>query len=204
MVKKENKKTEKEKVLKPDENVSVDESVKKDKSKKNAEKESNEAVLDPVEELKEEVLKLKEENASLKDQMLRRQAETDNFRKRLIRDKEESVQYANTALIKDLLMSLDNLDRAIDSANKTQDIKALIEGVGLVKDNLYSTLEKSWGLKEIKAEGKEFNPEYHEACMMVEDENCKKEVVLQELQKGYSLHDRVIRPTKVKVGKPKN
>lgn len=164
---------------------------------------TEEVTLDPVGELQEKVDSLTEEIASLKDQMLRRQAETENFRKRLIRDKEDAVQYANSSLVKDLLCSLDNLDRAIESANKTQDVKALIEGVGLVKDNLYSTLEKSWGLKEIKAEGEEFDPEFHEACMMVEDENCEKETVLQELQKGYCLHNRVIRPTKVKVGKPK-
>lgn len=164
---------------------------------------TEEVQVDPIEELQQKIDELKDENDTLKDQMLRKQADMENFRKRLIRDREEAVQYANSALVKDLLLSLDNLDRAIESANKTQDIKALIEGVELVKDNLYSTLEKSWGLKEIKAEGEEFDPELHEACMMVEDENCEKETVLQELQKGYCLHNRVIRPTKVKVGKPK-
>ncbi|MBQ6123993.1 MAG: nucleotide exchange factor GrpE, partial [Spirochaetales bacterium] len=78
----------------------------------------------------------------------------------------------------------------------------LIEGFEMTQNQLLSTLDKNWGLKAIESVGQEFNPSLHEACMMTVDENLDKETVLEEFQKGYTLHDRVIRPSKVKIGKP--
>lgn len=163
---------------------------------------------DPVEEVsKEEILseKVKEleaANAELKDQMLRRQAELDNFRKRLIRDKENAIQFANENLMRDLLTFLDNMERAIAACKQGGDVKSLIEGLEMTQSQLMSTLDKNWGLKAIDSVGQEFDPSLHEACMMAIDENLEKETVLEEFQKGYTLHDRVIRPSKVKIGKP--
>lgn len=173
-----------------------------------AEIETEEPAEEQVEEVsQEEILKAKVEelekaNAELKDQMLRRQAELENYRKRLIRDKEEAIQFSNENLIKDLLGFLDNMDRALAVAKSTGDVNGLIEGFEMTQNQLLSTLDKNWGLKAIDSVGKEFDPSLHEACMMTVDENLDQETVLEEFQKGYTLHDRVIRPAKVKIGKP--
>ena len=167
-----------------------------------------EPVEDPVEEVSQEeilqnkVAELEAANAELKDQMLRRQAELENYRKRLIRDKEEAVQYANESLIRDILGFLDNMDRALVAAKNGGDINALIEGFEMTQNQLLSTLDKNWGLKAIDSVGQEFDPSLHEACMMAIDESLDKETVLEEFQKGYTLHGRVVRPSKVKIGKP--
>ena len=167
-----------------------------------------EPVEDPVEEVSQEeilqnkVAELEAANAELKDQMLRRQAELENYRKRLIRDKEEAIQYANESLLRDILGFLDNMDRALDAAKKGGDLNALIEGFEMTQNQLLSTLDKNWGLKAIDSVGKEFDPMLHEACMMTIDESLDKETVLEEFQKGYTLHGRVVRPSKVKIGKP--
>ena len=163
---------------------------------------------EPVEEVsREEILEakvaeLEAANAELKDQMLRRQAELENYRKRLIRDKEEAVQYANESLIRDILRFLDNMDRALAAAKNGGDLNALIEGFEMTQNQLLSTLDKNWGLKGIDSVGQEFDPSLHEACMMAIDESLDKETVLEEFQKGYTLHGRVVRPSKVKIGKP--
>ena len=173
-----------------------------------AEIETEQPAEEQVEEVsQEEILKarveeLEKANAELKDQMLRRQAELENYRKRLIRDKEEAIQFSNENLIKDLLGFLDNMDRALAVAKSTGDVNGLIEGFEMTQNQLLSTLDRNWGLKAIDAVGKEFDPSLHEACMMTVDENLDKETVLEEFQKGYTLHDRVIRPAKVKIGKP--
>ena len=152
--------------------------------------------------LRNKVEELEKANAELKDQMLRRQAELENYRKRLIRDKEEAVQFANESLIRDILGFLDNMDRALAAAKNGGDTNALIEGFEMTQNQLLSTLDRNWGLKGIEAVGQEFDPSLHEACMMTVDGSLDKETVLEEFQKGYTLHDRVIRPSKVKIGKP--
>ena len=152
--------------------------------------------------LQAKVAELEAANAELKDQMLRRQAELENYRKRLIRDKEEAVQFANESLIRDILGFLDNMERALTAAKNGGDVNALVEGFEMTQNQLLSTLDKNWGLKAIDSVGQEFDPSLHEACMMTVDENLDKETVLEEFQKGYILHDRVIRPSKVKIGKP--
>ena len=173
-----------------------------------AEELETEPVEEPAEEVSQEeilqakVAELEAANAELKDQMLRRQAELENYRKRLIRDKEEAVQYANESLIRDILGFLDNMDRALVAAKNGGDVNALIEGFEMTQNQLLSTLDKNWGLKAIESVGQEFDPSLHEACMMAIDESLDKETVLEEFQKGYTLHGRVVRPSKVKIGKP--
>lgn len=152
--------------------------------------------------LQNRVAELEAANAQLKDQMLRRQAELENYRKRLTRDKEEAVQYANESLIRDLLGFLDNMERALAAGKSGGDVKGLVEGFEMTQNQLLSTLDKNWGLKAIESVGQEFDPALHEACMMAVDESLDKETVLEEFQKGYTLHGRVIRPAKVKIGKP--
>lgn len=161
-----------------------------------------EDVPSPEEILKAKVAELEKANAELKDQMLRRQAELENYKKRLIRDKEDAIQFSNERLIKDMLGFFDNMERAIAAAKSSGDVDALIKGFEMTQDQILSTLDKNWGLKAIQSVGQEFDPSRHEACMMTVDESLDKEVVLEEFQKGYMLHGRVIRPAKVKIGKP--
>lgn len=196
---------------KEEKNSELEQEILKEEIVNEAENETTEGPEvqeDPVEEvsqeeiLSEKVKELEAANAELKDQMLRRQAELDNFRKRLIRDKEDAIQFANENLMRDLLTFLDNMDRAIAACKQGGDVKSLIEGLEMTQSQLMSTLDKNWGLKAIDSVGQEFDPSLHEACMMAIDENLEKETVLEEFQKGYTLHGRVIRPSKVKIGKP--
>ena len=152
--------------------------------------------------LKEQLETAQSELASLKEQMLRDRADLENYRKRLIRDKEDSIKFANENLIKDLLQPLDDFSRALEAAESTKDYAKVHDGVVMVNSQLYSTLEKNWGLQKIESVGKEFNPEEHEAYMVVTDDSLETETVLQEFIVGYKLHGRVLRPSKVKVGKP--
>ncbi len=153
-------------------------------------------------ELEKKVSDLTDENAQLKDQMIRRQAEIENYRKRLVRDKEEAVQFANSKLISDILPFLDNLDRALVAAKAGGDTEKLVEGIEMAQNQFLSNLDKNWGLKAIDAVGKEFDPQMHEACMVTIDDSLEQETVLEDFMKGYTLHDRVLRPSKVRIGKP--
>ncbi len=152
--------------------------------------------------LKEQLAAAQEEAASLKEQMLRDRADLENYRKRLIRDKEETVKFANENLIKDLLQPLDDLGRALQAAEATKDYEKVHDGVVMVNKQLYSTLEKNWGLQRIESVGMEFDPLEHEAYQLAVDDSLEHEVVLEEYAVGYKLHGRVLRPAKVKVGKP--
>ena len=192
-------KEDKEKDL--EQEVLTEEQVAEENTEEEVQEDQTEEVSQE-EILKAKVAELEAANAELKDQMLRRQAELENYRKRLIRDKEEAVQFANESLIRDILGFLDNMERALTAAKNGGDVNALIEGFEMTQNQLLSTLDKNWGLKAIDSVGQEFDPSLHEACMMTVDENLDKETVLEEFQKGYTLHDRVIRPSKVKIGKP--
>ncbi|MBQ4501591.1 MAG: nucleotide exchange factor GrpE [Spirochaetales bacterium] len=192
-------KEDKEKDL--EQEVLTEEQVAEENTEEEVQEDQTEEVSQE-EILKAKVAELEAANAELKDQMLRRQAELENYRKRLIRDKEEAVQFANESLIRDILGFLDNMERALTAAKNGGDVNALIEGFEMTQNQLLSTLDKNWGLKAIESVGHEFDPSLHEACMMTVDENLDKETVLEEFQKGYTLHDRVIRPSKVKIGKP--
>lgn len=154
-------------------------------------------------ELETTVQELKAALEDVRDKALRREAEIDNYRKRLVRDKEDAVAYANSRLVEDLIPVLDDFERALTAADTATDVKVLRDGVSMVEQRLRTTLTKSWGLEEIDPQGEEFDPNFHEAYMMTESEDCDTEKVDQVFAKGYKIRDRVIRPAKVKVIKPK-
>lgn len=167
------------------------------------------AELSPLEEKDLQIAQLQKQLQEAKAfadeckmEMLRKQADLENYRKRLVREKENHARFANEGLINDLLDPLDNLDRAISSAEVSRDFDTIHNGVKMVNDQLHTMLEKNWGLKRIACKGEEFDPSLHEAYMMEQGEDYDKEVVIAELGSGYILHDRVLRPAKVKVGKP--
>lgn len=152
----------------------------------------------------EEYLKLKEEADKAKeywDKLLRLQADFENTRKRLEREKQDFVKFANEGIILELLNILDDLERAVELAQaKHQDLAAFLKGVEMILSHLYEML-KEYGVKPIEAEGKLFDPHLHEALMQIEDKDKPEHTIVEELQKGYLLNDRVIRTTKVKVSK---
>ncbi|MGB4405903.1 MAG: nucleotide exchange factor GrpE [Sphaerochaeta sp.] len=152
--------------------------------------------------LKEQVETAQAEASEMKNQMLRNRADLENTRKRLIRDKEDAVKYANSSLIKDLLEPLDDFSRALEAAESSKDYTKVHDGVVMANSQIFGILERNWGLERIEAADKEFNPEEHEACMVVADDSLEHEMVLEEFSRGYKLHGRVLRPAKVKVGKP--
>jgi len=151
-----------------------------------------------------EYLKLKEEAALAKEsgeRLLRLQADFDNTRKRLEREKQDFVKFANEGIILELLNVLDDLERTVDLAqSKHQDLSAFLKGVEMILAHLYEML-KEYGVKPIEAEGKLFDPHYHEALMQAENKDVAEHTILEELQKGYLLNDRIIRTSKVKVSK---
>ncbi len=134
------------------------------------------------------------------DRLLRLQADFDNFRRRALKEREESLRYGHQNLVKELLSSVDNLDRAIEHVRKDEgeDIEGLLKGVELVRRELLAALAKH-EVAEIEAQGKPFNPALHEAMTQVPDSSVAPGTVLEVLQKGYQLRDRLLRPARVVV-----
>lgn len=152
----------------------------------------------------EQIAALEKQIEDLKNQALYKAAENDNWRKRMMQQKDEAVAYANASLLGDLLDSLDNFDRTLDAAKDAKDAKSIADGIKMVNKNLVSMLESKYGLKSFGKEGDEFNPEEHEAIGRVEDEAAKSETLKQVYLKGYKLNDKIIRHAKVMVNVPKN
>ncbi len=144
---------------------------------------------------------LEKENAELKDQLLRRAADFDNYRKRMLQEKQDAFDYGNANLLKDLLDSLDNFDRTLEAAATANDIAAIVDGIKMVNNNLVNMLENKYGLSSFGKEGDEFDPDIHEAIGMQEGK-VKKEQLAAVYLKGYKLKDKVIRHAKVMVVKP--
>ena len=151
----------------------------------------------------EKIEQLEKENADLKDQLLRRAADFDNYRKRMMKEKQETFDYANANLLGDLLDSLDNFDRTIEAAATAKDVKSVTDGIKMINKNLVKMLEDKYGLVSFGKEGDEFNPDEHEAIGRTEDEKAKKETLMQVYLKGYKLKEKIIRHAKVMVKVPK-
>ncbi|MCR8845823.1 nucleotide exchange factor GrpE [Paenibacillus sp. SC116] len=129
--------------------------------------------------------------------MLRVQADYDNFRRRTLKEKEDLAKYASSKLVTDLVPILDNFERAL-STNPSSDSDSFSKGVDMIFRQFQQVLEQE-GVTAIKAVGEPFNPEYHQAIMQVESDEYEEGIVVEELQKGYMLKDRVVRPAMVKV-----
>ncbi|MDR1073889.1 MAG: nucleotide exchange factor GrpE [Treponema sp.] len=147
----------------------------------------------------------------LKDQYLRKVADFENFRKRMTREKQESIEYANTALLLDIILVMDDFERALRAASATsenaenwtvKDFQTFYEGVSMIEKRLSSQLENKWGLKRFDSAGEAFDPNWHEALMVETSSEVSEAKVAEDLVKGYTLKDRVIRPAKVKVTMP--
>lgn len=153
-----------------------------------------------VEKLEAEILKLKEQVEKEKKEYLFLMAEFDNFRKRTLKEKTELIHNAGEQAFKGLLPILDDFERGIDAACKATDVKSVCEGMELIYSKLKKYLEQN-GVKEFAEEDNTFDPDKHEAisAIPVQDENQKGKI-LDTVQKGYKINDKVLRHAKVVVG----
>jgi len=157
-----------------------------------------------VESLRDQLAESEGKAKQSEDRLLRLAAEYDNYRKRTAREFEYLCQNANENLISKLLDTLDNFERALDSAKNSGDYESFRKGVELIYTHLKELLEKE-GLKPIEAVCKPFDPNYHEAVTQCESEEHEEGIVADEMCKGYMLNEKLLRPSKVVVskGKPK-
>ncbi|MEW6501432.1 MAG: nucleotide exchange factor GrpE [Thermodesulfobacteriota bacterium] len=144
--------------------------------------------------------KAREEAKDLQDRLLRLAAEFENFKKRMQRERETAMKYAEEGLLRELLPSLDNLERAVEQGRSSGEGASLLEGVEMTLSGLRNTLEK-FGLKPVDGVGQPFDPNLHEALAMEASDTVAPNTILQEYQKGYMFKDRLLRAAKVVVAK---
>ncbi|MFQ5515103.1 MAG: nucleotide exchange factor GrpE [Myxococcota bacterium] len=158
-----------------------------------------EAALDAT-----DVGELQRQIEEAKDRHLRALAEFENYKRRTLREHQELRRFAHEALVKELLPTVDNLERALEHARKGEegeDIQKLLEGVELTYRSLLKVLER-FGVKPVEAEGCEFDPQIHEAIRRVSSDERAPNTVAEVFQRGYQLHDRLLRPALVAVTTP--
>lgn len=148
----------------------------------------------------DELRKKAEEGDSHLDKLLRTRAEFMNYQKRMRKESEGIARYAIQDLILDLLPEFDNFERAIKLADNTKDVGKFVEGIKLIETQLFKVLGK-YGVKPIETIEKPFDPKLHEAVIEEDNNELPHHTVIEELQRGYFLKERVIRPSKVKVSK---
>jgi len=160
-----------------------------------AQPEGADSEKDPAAELAQAIA----ERDECKDKMLRMAADLENFKKRMIRERDNTLKYAEENLIRDLLPTIDNLGRALDH-EPDGDIASFMEGVDMTMKGLLTTLEKA-GLTPIESVGEPFDPNIHEAMVMENSDEVADQHVIREFEKGYYYKDRLIRAAKVVVSK---
>ena len=165
-----------------------------------AETETEDAVETGASDVNEQakVTELEAKLEEAENRYLRLQADFDNFRRRSRLDLEASAKYRAQSLVSDLLPAIDNFDRALKMEANNEHVQSVLQGMEMVYRSLIEALNKE-GVEAIEAVGQEFDPHRHQAVMQENDENYGPNTVVAELQKGYLLKDRVIRPAMVKV-----
>ncbi|MFH1126842.1 MAG: nucleotide exchange factor GrpE [archaeon] len=153
-----------------------------------------------ISDLKKELEKKEQAINDYINQIKRTQADFENYRKRIEKEQDQSSQREVEKLAGNMLCIIDNLERALDASKKNHDLEALTKGIDMTHKNLIDILTKV-GLKPIECIGNEFDPHMHEAIMTIESKDHKDNTVYEELEKGYVLKNKVIRPAKVKVVK---
>ena len=193
----------KEKIEKEEITENKDENLEESNSTKNDE---SQVEADSTEEENEESEeeRLQEEVRTLKEDKIRVLAEMENLRKRFDREKIDSIKYGSVNFARDILSPGDNLERALSAINQEEDhpqsIKNLIEGLKMVQKEFSSALEKN-GISKINSMNEKFDPNLHQAMMEVERDDLDEGIVVQEIQTGYMMHDRLLRPAMVGVSK---
>jgi molecular chaperone GrpE len=190
----------KEKEEKKTDLTAKDESAASEEHKKKKKKDEakDEAKDGTIEELNKSLQEKEEAIKSLQEKLLYLQAEFENFKKMKNKEKLDTLKFGNEVLIKDLLPVIDNLERALEHASKTEDFKSIHEGIKIVLNELLKVLERA-GVEPVKALGKKFDPNFHEAFFQEERDDMKPETVISEHQKGYVLNGRLLRPSMVSI-----
>lgn len=175
-------------------------SVKKEKNQKPTQ-DKTKALKDKLKKRETEIKLLKKDNEELKEKNLRKMADMENLKKRLEREKTEFYQYALSDFLRELFTVLDNFERALESQDQG-DGKSFRDGVEMIYKQ-YQDLLIKFGAKPIEIKGKRFDPHLHQAFITEESEDIEEPEVIEELQRGYTLHNRLLRPALVKVAVPK-
>lgn len=149
-------------------------------------------------EAEQKIAELQAKLDETENKMLRAQADFDNFRRRSRLDQEAAQKYRAQSLVSEIIPALDNFERALQIEADNDQTKSLLQGMNMVYNQLVQALQNE-GVEAINSVGEQFDPHLHQAVMQVEDENFESNTVVEELQKGYKLKDRVIRPAMVKV-----
>lgn len=153
----------------------------------------------PAEGVKDEVTELKAQVEEYKDKYLRAYAEMDNMRKRLERDRQEFIKFGNERLLRDILLVYDAIHKSIATAEKLHpEDEPFIEGLRMIEKLFFETLKK-YRVEPIQAQNMPFDPNYHDAFMQMNVEGVEPGMVVEEIEKGFMIHDRVLRPAKVTV-----
>ena len=204
MLEEENNKTENN--LK-EENDQTDNDLENDKISQDATTEDD-LKKDEKEPTPEElIIKLNTQIEELKDQRLRSIAELENYRKRSEKDQADALKYGIANFAKEVVSIRDNIERAnasiVDELKQEEKIKPVIEGLDLIQQSIISVLDR-FGIKKIEAMDQKFDHNLHQAMIEIERDDCEPGIVVQELIPGYTLHDRLLRPSMVGVSKKKN
>lgn len=176
----------------------VEPELEEKEEKEDEEDEEEVKELTPLEQLQEEVRLKDEELLKQKDTFLREKAELENFKKRLTKEKEDFVQFANERLLKELVQIEDNLERAMEAPNAT--LESLKEGVEMIQKQ-FTTFLKNQKVEPIEAMGKTFDPNLHEVLNQQESDEHDEGTVIQEYSRGYTLNGRILRSAKVVISK---
>ncbi len=182
-----------------------EETVIEDKidQKEDANKEEKVETVDPVKEMEDKVESIKQEAKENHDRLLRVSAEFENYQKRATREMNDFRKFANESFVKAMLPVVDNLDRAIESSSNDKHAdSSMLEGVNMTLKEILKVFEQ-FGVKSFESVGKTFDPSLHQAVMQEETETHPENSVVKELQKGYMMHDRLLRPAMVVVSKTK-
>ena len=183
----------------------ADETASKDKKgeKSDSNKKDGTETMDPLKEMEEKAESFKNEAEETHDRLLRLAAEFENYKKRSAREMNDFRKFANESFVKALLPVVDNLDRAIESSSNDKHAdNSLVEGVNMTLREILKVFEQ-YGIKPFESLGKTFDPSLHQAVMQEDDEAYPENTVSKELQKGYMIHDRLLRPAMVVVSKKK-
>ena len=190
-------------LLSNDEDDNRGESMAKEKKEKKVDEEVKQEETEVVEEtatdsLEDKVAKLEEEVNTWKTDYYKVFADMENSKRRLEKEHQNSMKFMMQDFIEELLPVVDNFERSLNVQEPSEEIQTFLKGYQMIFDQLMAILEKN-GVEAIEAQGKEFDPNFHQAVMTTNDENFDSNIVVEELQKGYKLKDRVIRASLVKV-----
>lgn len=192
--------SDKKKVKKSVETGKVD--IKDKKKRGDIDREAKTEPADPIKELEAKLETAEQEAKENYDRFLRVSAEFENYKKRSTREMSEFRKFSNESLIKEMLSVVDNLERALDSQSNKQARTGLVEGVAMTLKEILNIFEK-FSVKPVESLGKPFDPAFHQAVMQEETDGHPENIVTNEMQKGYMMHDRLIRPAMVVVSTSK-